>query len=253
MTGTELLLLLLLIGTFGTTALIWREVRGYRQQVKQLHEGTKKFIRGTAEREFRQIEALISLNSTMSLPYPLAVTRGWASSPDLLLTLYRAVSEKQPKVILECGSGTSTVVLAHAAARYGGRVISLDHEEKYAAATREELRRQGLTADVRTTPLVRVNDMLWYDTAVISDINGIELLFVDGPPSDTGNLARYPALPLLWDRCADSLTILLDDTIRPDEKEVSQRWLDEFPLTLTKIGLEKGAHRFDRAFGSSSE
>lgn len=253
MTGTDVLLFLLLLGTFGTTALIWREVRQYRRQIKDLHEGTKKFIRASAEREFRQIEALISLNTAMGLPYPLAQTRGWASSPDLLLTLYRVVAEKQPKVIVECGSGTSTVVLARAAREYGGRVISLDHEEKFAAATRAELTRQGLSADVRTAPLVRVNEMLWYDLTGLADISDIELLFVDGPPSDTGELARYPAVPLLWDRCAQNVTILLDDTIRADEKAVSQRWVNEFGLALTTIGLEKGAHRFDRAFGASPE
>lgn len=252
MTGTELIFAILLVGTFGTTALIWREIRRYRGQVKTLHESTKKFIRASAEREFKQLEALISLNSAMNLPYPLAPTRGWASSPDLLLTLYRIVADKQPQVIVECGSGTSTVVLARAAKEYGGRVISIDHDEKYAAATRDELGRQGLSADVRVAPLVQVNGLTWYDPSLLSDISDIELLFVDGPPSDTGDLARYPALPLLWEKTAPRLTVLLDDTIREDEKTVSARWVSEYPLELTRIGLEKGAHRFDRVARPSS-
>lgn len=247
MSGSELLLAILIVGTFGTTALIWREVRGFRKEVKESREGLKKYIRGTADREFKQLEALISLLTTMNLRHPLSPTRGWVASPDLLLLLYRTVSEKQPQLIVECGSGTSTLVLAHAAAQYGGRVVSLDHEAAFAEATKAELARQGLSADVRLAPLTDVEGMTWYDPAAVSDLTGIDLLFVDGPPTDTGALARYPALPLLWERCAPTLTVLLDDTSRADEKEISARWCSEYGLSATPISLEKGAHRLERA------
>lgn len=238
---TELLLALILIGTFGTTALIWREVRQSRKQITDLRENLKRFIRASAEREFKQIEAALSLQTTLKLPHPLPPTRGWAASPDLLLLLYRLTLEKKPALIVECGSGVSTVVLAKAAATYGGRVVSLDHDPAYCLATQSELQRQGLSADVRLAPLVHTDQGPWYDLGAVGDLSDIELLFVDGPPAATGPQARFPALPLLVQRCAPTLTVVLDDTARPDEHEIGERWAASYGLTATQIGLEKGA------------
>lgn len=246
MTGPDLLIALILLGTFGTAAMIWREVRQYRRQVKDLGENLKRFIRASAEREFKQTEALITLTNAMNLPHPLPRTRGWAASPDLLLLLYRLTLEKKPRLIVECGSGVSTLILARAAATYGGRVISLDHSEEFAAATRGELERQGLSAEVRIAPLISTEFGPWYDQAQIADLGGVELLFVDGPPADSGPQARYPALPLLRSHLSERVCVVLDDTSRADERAIGERWASEFGLKATPIGLEKGAYLLER-------
>lgn len=238
---SDLLLTLILVATFMVTALIWREVREYRRQVKELGEGIKKFIRASAEREFKQTEALISLLTTMDLKYPLPPSRGWAASPDLLLLLYRLTLEQKPTLIVECGSGLSTVVLAKAASTYGGRLVSLDHDPAYCQATQAEVERQGLSAEIRLAPLTSTPHGTWYDPAVVADLAGIELLFIDGPPAGTGEMARYPALPLIWERCSPAVRVVLDDTSRKDEREIGERWASEFGLTALPIGLEKGA------------
>jgi hypothetical protein len=64
-----------------------------------------------------------------------------------------------------------------------------------------------------------------------------EVVFVDGPPTSTGKLARYPALPLLWRHLSPNGTLLLDDASREDEGEAIRRWSSEFP------GLDVKLHR----------
>ena len=61
-------------------------------------------------------------------------------------------------------------------------------------------------------------------------------------PGLTGNLARYPALPVLADRLAEGAYILLDDTERDDEQEILNRWIHEFSVKIISTPkLEKGA------------
>src|SRR6185295_577572 len=73
-------------------------------------------------------------------------------------------------------------------------------------------------------------------------IEPIDLLVVDGPPGDVGDLARYPALPLLHERLSDNAVILLDDASRRDMRLILDLWLREFDnFDLERIDTEKGA------------
>ena len=50
--------------------------------------------------------------------------------------------------------------------------------------------------------------------------------------ASSGPLARYPALPLLRDRCAPGARFILDDAARPDEKAIINRWTREHGVTV---------------------
>lgn len=59
-------------------------------------------------------------------------------------------------LIVECGSGTSTVLIAQCLKQLGsGRLISLEHEKEFAAVSRQSLKEAGLIdqATVLETPL----------------------------------------------------------------------------------------------------
>lgn len=165
------------------------------------------------------------------MPAPL----GFAASPPTLLRLTDiALSLPRDRLILECGSGASTVWFAHACRRAGsGRVVALEHDERYARATREAIARHGLEAwaEVRSSPLepIDVGDQtfMWYSRSTWSDLSNAHLLFVDGPPGRIGPRSRYPAFPLLAEVLADGAVVALDDTQRPDERAVGQSWLQE--------------------------
>ncbi len=59
---------------------------------------------------------------------------------------------------------------------------------------------------------------------------------VDGPPAYAAGhgLARYPALPVLYDWLAPDATLVLDDAERPGEQEVLRRWERETGLDFDR-------------------
>ena len=65
----------------------------------------------------------------------LPSTRGWAASPDLLLVLVDLMITERPSLVVECGSGASTLWLALAMRRFkiDGRIVALDHDPVSAA------------------------------------------------------------------------------------------------------------------------
>jgi predicted O-methyltransferase YrrM len=129
----------------------------------------------------------------------------WAIPAETCERLVHEIMTRRPRTILECGSGTSTVVMAACLRSFGidGHIYSLDHESTYAERTRLQLGLAGLTdyATVITAPLtphaVDGRSIRWYDFDPSEYLDQpIELLFVDGPPWDTDHLARLPAVPV---------------------------------------------------------
>lgn len=186
---------------------------------------------------FSQLEALQNLTAMLPASGVLPATRGWAASPDVLLTLVGLVAAERPALVVECGSGASTLWLALAMRRFAidGRIIALDHDPVWAGKTREFLARHDVCelAEVRDAPLESFSldgeTYSWYAKRAWEDLAGIDLLFVDGPPAATGRQARYPALPLLSGTLSPVATIVLDDLIVPDMQEALRRWLDAYP------------------------
>ena len=216
------------------------------ETVRRVEADTRKELKQT----FRQLEALQNLNAVLPTSDVLPATRGWAASPDLLLTLVDLVITERPSLIVECGSGASTLWLALALRRFGidGRIIALDHDPVFSGKTRDFLARHDVLdlAEVRDAPLESFSldgeTYSWYARTAWEDLAEIDLLFVDGPPAATGHQARYPALPLLNKSLSPIVTIVLDDLIVPDMREMLPRWLDADPGFSSEIlPLEKEA------------
>lgn len=216
------------------------------ETVRRVEADTRKELKQT----FGQLEALQNLNAILPTSDVLPATRGWAASPDLLLALVDLVITERPSLIVECGSGASTLWLALALRRFGidGRIIALDHDPVFSGKTRDFLARHDVLdlAEVRDAPLESFSldgeTYSWYARTAWEDLAGIDLLFVDGPPAATGHQARYPALPLLNKSLSPIATIVLDDLIVPDMREVLPRWLDADPGFSSEIlPLEKQA------------
>ncbi|WP_159940165.1 MULTISPECIES: class I SAM-dependent methyltransferase [unclassified Nocardiopsis] len=189
--------------------------------------------------------------------------RGWAASPDVLRLLVRHIDRLRPELVVECGSGASSVWIGYALRRAGGgRLVAVEHDARYAELSRALVAAHGLDdiVQVRHAPLVetepatvtvdgqeRTTADRWYDASVFADLEDIGLVFVDGPPQATGLQARYPAVPVLLPRCTEDAVIVLDDAARPDEQAIGDRWLAEHPeLHRTEEAAEKGAHVFSR-------
>lgn len=214
-----------------------------RVQRKVAHE-----LRRSGAREFAEFEALLELRMLFEPQAPLPPTRGWAASPDILHTLVELVLDRRPALIVECGSGASSVWIGYALRRLGqGRLVSLEHDADYRARTIGYIESHGLTdfVDVRHAelePWIHMGEEWpWYSLAAVDDLDQVGMVFVDGPPGETRNHARYPALPILLPRCATDAVFVVDDAARDEESEMIDRWLAESPhLKRVRIKHEKG-------------
>ena len=197
-----------------------------------------------------QLECLDGLYHRLQLPRgTLPPTRGWAASPDFLNVLFDRIHDFRPDTVIECGSGLTTIVTARALQQLGGgKLISLDHDAKFAAITQKHLQDLGLSefVEVHVAPLTssRVNgaDYVWYDIEAVDLPESLDMIVIDGPPIVlTGEEGRYPAVPRLMGRLARPGIVILDDTDRLGESRIVDKYLDEFRgMSREDVATEKG-------------
>lgn len=204
---------------------------------------------------YRQLEANMRLRDLVKDRGATPQLRGWAASPDVIVLLIHELRRIDAEIFVDCGSGASTVWLALAAksANLRTRVISLEHQPAFAHATTQLLKDCGVDdiAEVRLAPLEKTSigdapdGWRWYAHTALDDLRNVGLVFVDGPPGESGSHARYPALPILRPLLAPNAVVVLDDTIRAHEKEICERWVAEFPEFQVQFhDFEKGAAVF---------
>lgn len=208
-------------------------------------------------RLYAQLESLSWLERALKLRFSLPPLRGWAASPDVLLGLHEHVRLTRPRLVVECGSGASTIVVADALRQNGlGKLVSLEHHTDFAEKTRAYLSREHLDAwvDLRLAPLQswdhehlgheakKPNDppVRWYDQTMLYGLEDINLLFVDGPPGSTCSHARYPAMPALAKSLAGGAQVWMDDTVRAEEKAICEAWAAAYSFKVEYHSLEKG-------------
>jgi len=207
-------------------------------------------ISGELAQTYRQIEALVMLAKCLPLRHPLPPMRGLAVSPDLALLLYELVHEHHPALVVECGSGVSSLVIGYALKTVGaGHLISFEHDARQAERAVALVGRHGLERQVQIVHAGLQETHFggerwqWYGPEVEETLVGkrARLVFIDGPPGSLQPLARYPALRRLTPFLAHDAVVVLDDVARPDEWAITERWLREDPrLTLQRIAHEKG-------------
>lgn len=231
----------------GLGVLIYRKlIIQFQDTRKQVHDSTS------------QVEALWYFFQKVSPRKALPRMRGYAASPDFLNQLIDLVETQQPKLIVECGAGLSTIVNAYITEAWPKtQVIGLDHSAEYAGKTREALLKHGFTEEKATVlhaPLkeYQIAGATWkwygFPGTLALEKGSIDLLVIDGPPMKIQSMARYPALPLLDEYLSERARILIDDGSRTDDTAMVQRWLKEFPeweLAQT-IPTEKGAYLLKR-------
>ena len=237
----------------------------------------RKYLDGAFRNEIanssKQTQALIGLQSyyaTGELPTVNSERHSWPVSPDFGLYLVELVALNDYDLIIEFGSGISTVIVAKAlatmASREDGRAptrfVSFEHLEPYYRQTRAHLQQVGLADNVQLV-LAPLQDWLapngntyaYYDCqAVLANLaqqyaGGVRrvLAIIDGPPAVTGKHARYPAGPLVVQHFVGArIDLVLDDYIREDEKEIAQLWQGELQAAgivhrMSERKLEKGA------------
>jgi predicted O-methyltransferase YrrM len=157
-----------------------------------------------------EIASLLQLIGGVDLRAPMPETPQAPLRPADLLAVRRIVDAERPRLVLELGGGTSTVWLAYALERLGGRLVCVDDDAAAVARTRAMLADHGLerVAEVREAPLRPLTidgaEHSWYDLAAIADLNDIDLVVLGGSRS-----AGYddPAIAVLQPRLSPTVTV----------------------------------------------
>lgn len=183
--------------------------------------------------ELRHLIELQSLMGNAFLPFS-----GWAMAANDLFRLVSTIQVERYGTIVECGSGASTIAIGRLLRQLGsGHLYSLEEDGAWYGMMAATLAAEGLTGIVTLihAPLEPYlgADANWYALEraqqVQTGAGHIDLLLVDGPKSVT-TYSRYPALPVFIAQLDGSSLIVLDDTRRPGETAVLERWSREFQL-----------------------
>lgn len=177
----------------------------------------------------------------------LSPLRNWASSPDILLKLHNYITNVKPNIIVEFGSGASTLVIADALSQNGkGILYSIEHSVHYGEQTQTLLDDQSLNqyVDLRVKPLESwqgehlnsadaETESKWYAKSSLEGIDNIELVWVDGPPGNICLYSRYPALLALAENLSPDAQVWMDATVRQEEKDICEHWAKKYEFELT--------------------
>jgi predicted O-methyltransferase YrrM len=185
--------------------------------LRSLHGGTLRQKRALLDRLDLPHDALPNLGS-------------WKADTGLLKLVIDHILEHKPKLVVEFGTGATTLIIARALQKAGGgTLISFEQHSDFVDATRQWLADYGLQADLRAVPLRPSPDGwpgLWYDHGPLP--RSIDLMLIDGPPWTIHPMTRGAAASL-FDHMAPGGTVMLDDGARPGERLVARRWRRHYP------------------------
>lgn len=250
--NTAGILILAIIGCVLLVLVAWCLIKLYR-----MHDFLFKInsqVVANNKNLFTQIESLFGLYKDIDFEFALPHSRGFPASPDFLQTVHHTIKRLAPKVVVECSSGMSTLIVAKTLQQLGaGHVYSLESDEYYCDVTRSLLEKHKVAqwATVIHAPLtateINGTNYQWYDTSALENVEGVGAMIIDGPFGGISPLARYPAGPQLFSKLLSGGEVLVDDYKRPDEKQMVELWLEQFSeLTKTDEPCEKGCARLTK-------
>lgn len=162
---------------------------------------------------------------------------GFALRPDSLAWLAGFLEKRKPRVVLEFGSGYSTLAQCAVLSRIHGpdgfRLLSFDQNPAYVQQTRESIQSLPGSACCRVVhvPLipgtVAGHKTQFYDLS--PDLNEhwnwlgrAEFVFVDGPFAE--GPCRYRTVPSVREHLAQNAAFAMDDGLREKEIIVGRLW-----------------------------
>ena len=227
---------------------------GFEKQIAEL-ERVRKSVQGACKKEIDfALQQAVAYNGLAQyfesgkLPEVTPWKRGWPASPDFILWQVELIEKNNYDLILEFGSGITSLYTAKTlAAIYKNKksekltkAVTFEHLEQFFLQTKDIISQAGLsnTIDIIHAPLKEyiAPDGTAYQyyscqetLAILSSqyrSSDLRLLvIVDGPPGATNKNARYPVFPVVMQYFAPAhIDFLLDDYIRGDEKESAGLW-----------------------------
>lgn len=176
----------------------------------------------------------------------------WSLDAKTVALLWDDLCRYKPRLILECGAGISTLMLAAYAAKtykeHGGnyKVISLEQDQGFMERVEDQLKGSGLSEWVQLI-YAPLDDRAIYDIDSLGNVltpqTKIDWILVDGPAGPPG--CRFHTLPIFIKFCRTGARWFLDDAFRDAELGILGQW-DNLPdISVEGIypvgkGLAKG-------------
>jgi predicted O-methyltransferase YrrM len=156
----------------------------------------------------------------------------WSLDAQTIVLLWGILHREKPRLVVECGAGISTLVLARYAAVASSEgvpcyIVSLEQDFETTQSIRLRL------SSVNLDPFVQVvhspldpngNYSLHCFEKVLARLprRSIDFVMIDGPAGVTG--CRLGTLPALRGHCAEDAKWVLDDAFRDGEMRILNQW-----------------------------
>lgn len=137
----------------------------------------------------------------------------------------------KPKVILEFGSGLSTLILGNfiKKSQLRTKLISIDDDSSW----QELLKAQGTLADFYCFPLVANHPFSyeglgsWFGIPSDHPLTNLQLdmVIVDAPKGNLSKMSRVGFIPFIKQKLSEGAIVYLDDTHRSDESLIAESFL----------------------------
>ena len=209
--------------------------------------------RADLDRLYERVAAAVQIQGALNGLPIVRPMPGWALSSDAIVQILCDLQERSSPVLVEFGSGQSTVIFAAwFRARGSGRFVSFEHDPAHAEAIGRQLDAAKLAAHVELK-LIPLADRAAVDGlpasksyALPDTFPGFDVAVVDGPSYFFGESTRYH--PLAWsiDLLNPGGAAYLDDTNRPQEKRILEVLARRADLEVKDLGTANGFARITR-------
>jgi Methyltransferase domain len=178
----------------------------------------------------------------------------WSLDAQTIVLLWEILHRVKPKLVVECGAGISTLVLARYAALASSEgesccIVSLEQDFETTQSVRLRLSSVSLDRFVQVvhSPLdANDNYSLHNFEKVLARLprKCIDFLVIDGPAGAIG--CRLETLPMLLGHCLGGAKWFLDDAFRDGEMRILHQW-----SRLASIEVE-GIYPIGKGLGAGS-
>ena len=230
-------------------------VMGLSDELSKVNHTMNQGRHQQTEQILQQLESFMGIQYYLKEGKFLPDMHEWPISPDIALWMMELVATRDYDLILEFGSGTSTLLMAQTLlkATDQGQLkkaaiqVAFEHSAKYHANTLRLLSQAGVErrVDLMLTPLepytAPKDDRSRYSyyscgekmASLARQFRSNRqptkiFMLVDGPPGSTNKHARYPALQHVLNAFPNAqIDLVLDDYQRQEEKDIAQMWMDD--------------------------
>jgi len=205
-----------------------------------------EFLRSTGEslKKIQELNTLL-MNDTLG---------EWSLDAQTIVLLWEILHREKPRLVVECGAGISTLVLARYAALASSEgesccIVSLEQDFETTQSVRLRLNSVSLDRFVQVvhSPLdANDNYSLHNFEKVLARLprKCIDFLVIDGPAGAIG--CRLETLPMLLGHCMGGAKWFLDDAFRDGEMRILHQW-----SRLASIEVE-GIYPIGKGLGAGS-